>query len=100
MLPGALVIAGFGLSKIDFFVNSSQRTLEPSLFPLSQRIIYNTNGISGSSSGSYSTLMNYFTPSSDFSFTATTSTVGSNDAATLENFDDVLYNAAQVPIIS
>ena len=100
LLPGALVIAGFGLSKIDFFVNSSQRTLEPSLFPLSQRIIYNTNGISGSSSGSYSTLMNYFTPSSDFSFTATTSTVGSNDTATLENFDDVLYNAAQVSPLS
>ena len=100
LLPGMLVIAGFGLSKIDFFTSSGQRTLEPSLFPLTQRVIYNTNGISGSSAASYSDLINLFTPSSDFTFTATTSTVGSSDTATLENFDDILYNSAQVSPLS
>ena len=100
LLPGLHVIAGFGLSTINIFKNSSQRVLEPSLFPLSQRVIYNTNGISGSSAASYSDLMNLFTPSSDFTFTATTSTVGSSDTATLENFDDILYNAAQVSPLS
>ena len=100
LLPGILVIAGFGLSKIDLFKNSNQRILEPSLFPFAQRVIYNTNGISGSSAASYSDLMNLFTPSSDFTFTATTSTIGSSDTATLENFDDILYNAAQVSPLS
>ena len=100
LLPGILVIAGFGLSKIDLFKNSNQRTLEPSLFPPTQRVIYNTNGISGSSAAYYSDLMNLFTPSSDFTFTATTSTIGSNDTATLENFDDILYNAAQASPLS
>ena len=96
LIPSLLIIVGFGISTIDFYKSSSQRTLEPSLFPLTQRVIYNTNGISGTSASSVSTLMNYLTPSSDFTLTGATSTVGSTDTTTLENFDDVIYNAAQV----
>ena len=96
LIPSLLIIVGFGISTIDFYKNSSQRTLEPSLFPLQQRVIYNTNGITVTGTSSASTLMSFLTPSADFSTTGTTSTVGSSDTATLENFDDVIYNAAQV----
>lgn len=95
LIPSILIITGFGLSTIEFFVSSGQRTLEPTLFPLNQRVIYNTNGISGADSSNVATLMNLFTPSSQFELTGKISTVGGTNNQTLENFDDLVYNAAQ-----
>lgn len=43
IIPVILVLIGFGLSKISFFNNSPTRLLEPSTFPLKQRMIVNGN---------------------------------------------------------
>lgn len=42
-IPVLLVLIGFGFSKIQFFFDSPERPLVPSLFPLKQRIIVNTD---------------------------------------------------------
>lgn len=93
LIPGLLIVSGFGLSTIDFFVDSPKRTLSPSLFPLNQRVIYNTNGITGD--GDAATLIGMLDPSTSFSATGITSTVGGTDTETMENFDDELYDTAQ-----
>lgn len=41
MVPVLLVIVGLGFSKVDFFVNSPQRVLSPSMYPLKQSIYFN-----------------------------------------------------------
>jgi hypothetical protein len=92
-IPSFLIIAGFGLSTIEYFKSSDQRILEPTLFPVDQRVIYNTNGISGG--GSASALMNLLDPADYFSLTGVSSTIGGTNLETLKNFDDILYDAAQ-----
>ena len=84
---------GLGISTLASLKDSDQRVLAPSLFPLQQRSIYNTNNISGG--GDPATLMAMLDPSGDFSLTGVTSTVGSTDQETLENFDNILYDTAQ-----
>ena len=92
LIPVMLIIAGFGVATIEFFKDSDQRVLEPSLFPLQQRVIYNTNLIG---TGSPTTLINLLDPSTSFSPSGMTSTVGSTDLETLQNFDNILYAEAQ-----
>jgi ATP-binding cassette subfamily A (ABC1) protein 3 len=91
-IPGMLVVAGFGLSTIDFFKDSGERLLDVSLFPEKQRCIYNTNGITGG--GDPATLIGLLDSASYFDCTGVTSTTGSNKE-TLQNFDDILYDEAQ-----
>lgn len=94
IVPIILIVIGFGLATVQFFKDSDQRVLEPSLFPLPQRLIYNTNIQSGA--GSPATLIGLLEPSSYFSPTAVTSAIGGTNTETLNTFDDILYNAAQV----
>jgi hypothetical protein len=93
LLPAALIIVGFGLATIQFFKDSDQRILEPSLFPLDQRVIYNTNIQSGA--GNPATMIGLLEPAGDFSATGVFSTVGGTNYDTLSTFDDIIYNAAQ-----
>ena len=94
-VPSFLIIAGFGLSTIEYFKSSDQRVLAPSLFPLNQRSIYNTDNIMGSSASDYATLMGLLDPSSQFTLTGTNSTTGGTSMEILQNFDNILYDAAQ-----
>ena len=91
LVPSLLIAAGFGLSSIEFYSNSGQRVLEPSLFPLPQRIMYNSNNINGG--GDPETLINLLLPSSAFS-PSSVAVSGSSDKELLENFDNLLYNSA------
>jgi ATP-binding cassette, subfamily A (ABC1), member 3 len=93
LLPVALIIVGFGLATIQFFKDSDQRILEPNLFSLPQRVIYNTNIQSGA--GNPATLIGLLEPSGAFSATGVVSTIGGTNTDTLNTFDDILYNAAQ-----
>ncbi|CDW85063.1 abc transporter family protein [Stylonychia lemnae] len=47
-VPVALVILGFGFSKIQFFINSPERTLSYDAFPAPQRLVVNSNLIRAS----------------------------------------------------
>jgi len=93
LLPMALIIVGFGLATIQFFKDSDQRVLEPSLFPLPQRVIYNTNLVSGTDSSA--TLINLLDPSSAFSPTGVTSSTTGSNADIFKTFDNQLFDAAQ-----
>jgi ATP-binding cassette subfamily A (ABC1) protein 3 len=92
LIPALLVIAGFGLSTINFFVDSDQRTLEANLFPLKQRVLYNNNEAAASAAAS--TLISKLTPSSDFETTLVTVS-GASNTAKLQNFDDQCYTASK-----
>lgn len=41
-IPVLLVLIGFSFSKVQFFFNSPERLLTPSLLPLKQRILVNS----------------------------------------------------------
>jgi hypothetical protein len=47
-IPVILVIIGFGFSKVQFYFNSHERVLSPSLYPLRQRLLVNSNLLSNS----------------------------------------------------
>ena len=49
LIPVLLVLIGFAFTKIQFFNNAPDRELDPSLFPLKQRIICNEKVIRSSS---------------------------------------------------
>jgi hypothetical protein len=96
LIPLVLIVAGFGIAKIKYFKDSDQRILEPSLFPLQQRILYNTNNLDGASDITSASLIGNLYPTSDFNPTGVAVTAGGTDRETLENFDDDIYNAAQI----
>ena len=47
-IPVLLVLIGFAFSKVQYFFNSPERLLTPTLFPLKQRILVNSNLIAKS----------------------------------------------------
>jgi hypothetical protein len=96
LVPSLLIIAGLGLATVDFYKNSSQRILEPSLFPLDQRVIYNTNNGGG---GAAADLIAMLEPASDFSASSITTT-GTTELTKLTNFDEQIYDASLVDPIS
>lgn len=91
LVPSILIITGFGLSLIEFYEDSASRTLEPSLFPLPQRTIYNTDNISGG--GDPATMIGLLEPSSAFDPSGTTVS-GTTPEELLINFDNQLYQAS------
>jgi ATP-binding cassette, subfamily A (ABC1), member 3 len=94
IVPVILIVIGFGLATVQFFKDSDQRVLEPKLFPLPQRLIYNTNIQSGA--GSPATLIGLLEPAGHFTTTGVSSAIGGTNTETLNTFDDILYDAAQV----
>jgi len=96
-VPGALIIIGMGMATIEFFKDSGQRTLDVSLFPLDQRLIYNTNSAAGGSSGL--DLINLLGDQSNFTITALSSTYASTTAG-LQSFDNDIYAASQASPIN
>ena len=63
-----LCIFGFGVAKIQFFFDSPYRTLSPSLFPQTQRILYNSVAAGGATGTTAASVIGqlgttYFTPS-------------------------------------
>jgi hypothetical protein len=90
LVPSLLIITGFGIATIEFYKDSAQRVLEPSLFPTPQRVMYNTYNSGGNNAD---TLINLLSPSSAFSPSSVT-TSGSTTLENLQNFDDQIYNAS------
>jgi hypothetical protein len=92
LVPSLLIMVGLALATVDFYVASGQRVLQPSLFPLDQRVIYNTDNAGG---GAAAELIALLDPSGDFSASSIT-TSGATEILKLTNFDDQIYNASLV----
>jgi len=100
LIPGFLIIGGFGLTKIKFLKDSPQVVLDTSLFPDDQRLIYNSNAVvSTGGTDNPSDLINLLRNPSDFNITSDSGSYADSQAG-LEIYDDVLYNAAQTKPIS
>jgi len=52
-IPILIVLIGLGFTKVKFFSDSPPRQLEPSLFPLKQRIIVNSEIVKKSNNSAY-----------------------------------------------
>ncbi|CAI2385343.1 unnamed protein product [Moneuplotes crassus] len=89
-VPFILILAGYWMATVQFYKDSAQRNLDPSLFPLDQRVIYNTYTTGGHNSADLISLLD---PSSNFT-TAEITTSGSSERAHLQNFDEQIYNAS------
>ncbi|CAI2385685.1 unnamed protein product [Moneuplotes crassus] len=89
-VPFVLILSGTWFATVGFYKDSPKRILEPSLFPLDQRIIYNTYTTGGHNSAN---LIDLLDPSSNFTSSAITAN-GSTERSRLVNFDDQIYNAS------
>lgn len=94
MIPVILVLIGFGFSKIQFFKHSADRVLDPSAYPLKQRLI--TNNKVWNSTGNDFTPQQILSslPSLSNSFDISYKDYSSSATATnISFFDDAVFEA-------
>ena len=93
-IPTALIITGFGLTKIKILRDSPQRILDIDLFPSQQRLIYNTIPvIPTGSTDDPSDLIGLLSNQNNFNFTGDSNAYGDTQDD-IEAFDNLLLDAS------